>query len=308
MLLSIVATLYNTSGYIEEFHRRVSNAAAAITDDFEIILVDDGSPDDSLETALRLVDRDPKVKLVELARNFGHHKAMMTGLDCAKGELVFLIDSDLEEPPELLTSFFDELSQSRSDVVYGYQERRKGNGWSRYTNKLAWYLVNKLYSIKAPLNHCTVRLMRRYYVDALLLHRESNTVIGGLWVITGFRQIGLAIEKGQRAQTSYTFGARLRTFVNGLISFSTTPLLFMVYLGMLISAFSFLFFIIVILRRLLYNSAAGWASLIASIWLLGGIIILFLGVIGLYISRIFIETKRRPFSIIRQIYTRETAP
>jgi putative glycosyltransferase len=308
MRLSVVATLYNTGCYLDEFHRRVSTAAAAITDDYEIVLVDDGSPDDSLSIALRLVESDPKVKLVELARNFGHYKAMMTGLDCAQGELMFLIDSDLEEPPEVLGAFFEELTRTSCDVVYGYQKQRQGNGWARFTGKLAWYLINKLYSVKVPINHCTVRLMRRNYVDALLLHRENNTVIGALWVITGFRQTGVAIEKGRRSHTSYTFRARLGTFVNGLISFSTAPLIFMVYFGTTVSAISFIFFIFVIARKLFYDSAAGWASLIASIWFLGGIIILFLGVIGLYISRIFIETKRRPFSIIRQIYTKGIAP
>jgi putative glycosyltransferase len=304
MRLSVVTTLYKSAAHVEEFYRRASEAAARITDDYEIVMVDDGSPDTSLDIACALAAKDGRVRVVELSRNFGHHKAMMTGLDHARGELCFLIDSDLEEDPALLGGFLDRMQSTDCDVVYGFQETRKGDFLESAGGKIAWYLIDKLYSIDIPVNHCTVRLMRRDYVDALLLHRESNTVIGGLWVITGFRQVGMPIAKGHRKQSSYSTLLRLATFLNGVTSFSTVPLHLMVAFGMIVSFLSFVFGIFVILEKLVRNTAAGWASLIVSIWFIGGVIVFCLGVIGIYISQIVVETKNRPYVIVRKIHQR----
>ena len=304
MKLSIVTTLYKSAPYIEEFHRRASAAARGITDDYEVVMVDDGSPDDSLAIACAIAKADSHVRVVELSRNFGHHKALMTGLDHSRGELCFLIDSDLEEDPTLLGSFIDKMQSTDCDVVYGFQQHRKGGVFESAGGRLAWYWIKKLYSIDVPLNQCTVRVMRREYVDALRLHRESNTVIGGLWVITGFRQIGVPIAKGHRKETAYSPFMRLSTLVNGVTSFSTVPLKLMVMFGMMTSLIAFAFGIFVVLEKLIYNTAAGWASLIASIWFMGGLIVFCLGVIGIYVSRIFVETKNRPYVIVRRVHQR----
>jgi putative glycosyltransferase len=306
MKLSIVTTLYRSGPYVEEFHRRSSEAAQCITDDYEIVMIDDGSPDNSLEIACTIARNDPHVRVVELSRNFGHHKAMMAGLDHARGELCFLIDSDLEEDPALLSAFMEKMQLTDCDVVYGFQETRKGGILESTGGKIAWYWINKLYSIDIPINHCTVRLMRREYVDALLLHRESNTIIGGLWVITGFRQVGTPIVKGHRQESSYSLLLRIAAFLGGITSFSTVPLNLMVIFGMTVSFVSFAFGIFVILQKLFRNSAAGWSSLIVSIWFIGGVIVFCLGVIGIYVSRIFIETKNRPYVIVRRIHHRTT--
>lgn len=304
MRLSIVTTLYKSGAHVEEFHRRASEAARRITDDYEIVMVDDGSPDNSLDIACVIARTDSRVRVVELSRNFGHHKAMMTGLDHSRGELCFLIDSDLEEDPALLGSFFEIMQSRDCDVVFGYEESRKGGIVKRKGGEIAWHLINRLLSIDVPLNHCTVRLMRREYVDALLLHRESNTVIGGLWVITGFRQVGNPIAKSHRKESSYSLMLRLVTLFNAITSFSTVPLNLMVMFGMVVSLVSFAVGFFVILEKLLYNVAAGWASLIVSIWFMGGTIIFCLGVIGIYISRVFVETKNRPYVIVRRIHQR----
>ncbi|MGY8684171.1 glycosyltransferase family 2 protein [Bradyrhizobium sp. UFLA05-153] len=302
MKLSIVTTLYKSAAYVAEFHRRASEAARRITDDYEIVMVDDGSPDSSLAIACMIAVEDPHLRVVELSRNFGHHKAMMTGLSHARGELCFLIDSDLEEDPALLGSFMDKMNATDCDVVFGYEETREGNTLKSRGGAFAWHLINWLLSIDVPRNHCTVRLMRREYVDALLLHRETNTVIGGLWVITGFRQVGSAISKKHRKETTYSLLMRVASLVNAITSFSTVPLHLMVALGMAVSFASFGFGLFVILRKLIYNTAAGWASLIASIWFTGGVIVLCLGVIGLYVSKIFLETKNRPYTIVRRVH------
>jgi putative glycosyltransferase len=304
MKLSIVTTLHKSAAHVDEFYRRAKEAAERITDDYEIVMVDDGSPDNSLDLACAIARNDGRVRVVELSRNFGHHKALMAGLDHAGGELCFLIDSDLEEDPALLGSFLDKLQSTDSDVVYGFQQTRKGDTLESTGGKIAWYWIKKLYAIDIPLNHCTVRLMRREYVDALLLHRESNTVIGGLWVITGFRQVGVPIVKGHRPETSYSTLLRLAAFMNGITSFSTVPLNLMAMVGMTILFVAFAVGIFVILQKLIYNSAAGWASLIVSIWFIGGMIVFCLGVIGIYISRIFVETKNWPYVIVRRVHQR----
>lgn len=304
MRLSIVTTMYQSAAYVAEFHRRASEAARRVTDDYEIVMVDDGSPDNSLDIACAIARDDGHVRVIELSRNFGHHKALMAGLDHARGELCFLIDSDLEEDPALLGAFLEKLQSADCDVVYGFQEARKGGLLESAGGKIAWYWIKKLYSVDIPVNQCTVRLMRREYVNALLLHRESNTIIGGLWVITGFRQVGFPVVKGHRRQTSYSPLLRLATLINGITSFSTVPLNLMVMFGMIVSFASFAVGVFVILQKLIYNSAAGWASLIVSIWFMGGMVVFCLGVIGIYISRIFVETKNRPYVIVRRIHQR----
>jgi putative glycosyltransferase len=303
MKLSIVTTLYRSSATVDAFYRRAVAAAEGLTRDFEIVMVDDGSPDNSLDIACTLANEDGRVRVVELSRNFGHHKAMMTGMTHARGELVFLIDSDLEEPPELLTEFFNLMHGGDWDVVFGYPERRQGGFITNYGGRIAWFLIDKLYALKVVPNQSTIRLMRRRYVDALLLHREQNTVIGALWVITGFKQLPTSFVKGHREdRAAYTVMHRLKSFLDGLTSFSAVPLTLMVYFGMAVAALSFTLGLFVILQKLLYNVAVGWASLIVSIWFIGGTIIFCLGVIGMYTSRIFIETKNRPYVIVREIH------
>jgi putative glycosyltransferase len=305
MKLSIVTTLYNSSPTVEAFYRRAVATAESLTEDFEIVMVDDGSPDNSLEIACALVDKDSRVRVVELSRNFGHHKALMAGMAHALGELVFLIDSDLEEPPELLTRFHGRMLHGDWDVVFGYQEQRKGRFIERYGGKLAWYLIERLYAIKVVPNQCTVRLMRRSYVDALLLHREHNTVIGALWVIAGFKQLPVPFLKGERDhKPTYTFQSRAVSLLEGLTSFSVVPLTLMAYVGMMATVIAFALGIFILIRKLFYNMAVGWASLMVSIWFIGGTIIFCLGVIGMYISKIYIETKNRPYVIIRKVHIR----
>ena len=164
MFLSVVTTLYYSAPHLEEFHARVSRAAAALCPEYEILFVNDGSPDTSLDVALGLFRRDPHVRIVDLSRNFGHHKAMMTGLEHARGDLIFLIDSDLEEAPELLEAFLGTMRETSADVVYGVQQTRRGGPTERFTGWLFFKLFNLLSDSPIPPNVLTVRLMTRRYV------------------------------------------------------------------------------------------------------------------------------------------------
>ena len=304
MKLSIVATLYQSVAYIEEFHRRASAAARQVAgEDYEIVLVNDGSPDNSLQVALQLVNVDPRMVVVDLSRNFGHHKAMMTGLAHASGERVFLIDSDLEEEPEYLLSFARQLETAACDVVYGVQERRKGSWFERWSGRWFYSLFEALTGLALPENIVTARLMTRRYVDALLSHREREVFMAGLWHITGFDQRPHIVTKHATSETTYTFRRKMSLLVNSVTSFSNAPLVAIFYIGVSISACAGTYALYLVLHWLfLTKPLSGWTSVMASIWLLGGMIISFIGVVGIYLSKIFSETKQRPYTIVRHVY------
>lgn len=303
--LSIVTTLYNSEPHLGEFHRRMSAAAAALTGDYELILVNDGSPDGSLDAALALYEADPRVRVIDLSRNFGHHKAMMTGLAHARGDLVFLIDCDLEEDPHLLIAFAAALARSGADVVYGVQTIRKGRLLERAAGALFYTIFNLLSETKIPVNVVTARLMTRRYTTALLGHMERELNIAGLWALTGFTQIPMSIEKKARATTSYTVLRRASTAVSAITSFSNRPLVWIFHLGAAIIVLSGAAGSYLILRRLLFGGfLSGWLSLIISVWFLGGLTIFTIGVLGIYLSKIFLEAKQRPYTIIRKLHER----
>lgn len=306
MKLSIVATLYNSSPYIDEFHERITRAARQLTEEYEIILVNDGSPDDSLARAVQLAEGDTHVLVLDLSRNFGHHKAMMTGLAHAVGERVFLIDSDLEEEPEWLPAFDAHMNRDRCDVVYGVQARRKGGIFERWTGLLFYRFFRLMAGMQLPENVVTARLMTRRYVEALLQFEEREVFLAGLWHITGFDQRPHTVEKHATSATNYSLGRKIALVVNSLTSFSNAPLIGIFYVGAFISLVAGAFTLYLVLQWLFFlKPLSGWTSTIASIWLLGGLVISFMGVVGIYLSKVFTETKRRPYTIIRQIYGRQ---
>jgi len=305
--LSIVTTLYNSSSFVREFHRRASAAAAAVTQDYELIFVNDGSADDSLDIALSLHASDAHVRVVDLSRNFGHHKAIMTGLAHASGDLVFLIDSDLEESPEWLANFHDVLLRSGADVVYGVQERRKGRLFERVSGALYYTAIELLLEIPIPRNIVTARLMKRRYVEHLIRHRDRETNLAALWMITGFSQVPTGVNKLSRAATTYTLRKRVSVFVNAVTSFSNRPLIYIFYLGGFIVMTSMAYGGWLIWQELHGGiGIPGWASLIVSIWFLGGVTIFCVGVIGIYLAKVFMETKDRPYTIVRAAYGLES--
>lgn len=306
MKLSIVATLYQSASFIHEFYSRCTNAAQAFAgEDYEIVLVNDGSPDDSLELAIGLTELDPHVVLIDLSRNFGHHKAIMTGLAQTRGETIFLIDSDLEEPPECLLTFSKEMAGADLDVVYGVQQQRKGGMFERLSGRVFWSLINRLSGLSLPANVITARLMTRRYVEALLRHRETEVFLAGLWHITGFSQKPVVVEKLSSDQTTYTLRRKLSLLVNSITSFSVLPLVIIFYIGLIIFSFACCYAAYLVVHVTLFSyTMAGWTSVMVSIWLLGGLILSCMGVIGIYIAKVFSESKQRPYTIIRSIYGR----
>ncbi len=306
MQLSIVTTLYNSSKYINEFYRRCKNVANRMQiSDYEIIFVNDGSPDNSLDIAVDLNKKDGRVIVIDLSRNFGHHKSMMTGIGAAQGDLVFLLDSDLEEQPEWLEKFSSILHSEDSDVVYGVQESRKGGVFEKISGSISYALYNFLTEINHPRNITTARLMTRRYVDALVCFREQDLVISCLWVLTGFKQCECIVKKISLNPTNYSLQMKVSLFFNTIVSFSSAPLKLIFLTGATLTLAAFFYTSSLILNFFIHNRVVdGWTSLMVSVWLIGGIIISFLGIMSLYLSKIFIEIKQRPYSIIRKIYGR----
>jgi len=306
MELSIVTPLYHSQPYLKEFYTRICSAADTITPDYEIIFVNDGSPDHSLEIAVSLHENDRRVRVVDLSRNFGHHKAIMTGLAHTEGKLVFLIDCDLEERPELLAEFYDKFSSSDTDVVYGVQRNRQGGVIKRIAGAAFFKLFNLLSTYPVKPDQTIARLMTRRYVLSLMKHRDHEIYLGGLCALTGFEQIPLTVNKDWKGKSTYSLGRRVSSAVNAITSFSNRPLSLIFYLGCVIILFSTLAALYLVSKWIFFGAyLSGWPSLIVSVWLLGGLTIFCLGVIGIYLSKIFMETKDRPYTIIRKVYGRE---
>ena len=303
MKLSIVTTLYGSAAYINEFYERsLLVARELVGEDFEIIFVNDGSPDNSLEIGLSLMEQDEKIKIIDLSRNFGHHKAMMLGLEHAQGKKIFLIDIDLEEQPEWLISFNSLMLSEDADVVYGVQASRKGNFFERMSGYFFYRLFRFFTKLDQANNITTARLMSSRYVQALISHREREINIGGLWVITGFKQCHHEVTKLSTSASVYTNRHKLDHLMNSITSFSSLPLRFSFYSGLALSFSAFLFIGFQFYLYIFKTPPDGYVSVIASIWLFSGLIILLNSIQGIYISKIFMEVKQRPQTIIRKIY------
>jgi putative glycosyltransferase len=309
MKLSIVTTLYKSSIYIEEFYCRITKEAKKITEDYEIIFVDDGSPDDSLSKAIKFSEKDYHIKIIELSRNFGHHKAIMTSLNHTSGEFVFLIDSDLEEDPELLGKFWEELNKNHDfDVVYGVQKMRKGYALEKFSGWLFYKIFNFFSEVKIPVNFLTIRLMKKNYVKNLISFKERQIVFSILTVLNGFKAKEIIVVKKNLSTTTYSFFYKFNLVFNSLIASSPKFLTFAFYFGLFITINSFLFVLYLIIQKLLFNALIeGWVSIMTSIIFFGGLIIIFLGVIGLYLSEIFYEVKNRPLTIIKKIHEKKVS-
>lgn len=295
--ISVVTTLYNSEIHIAEFIERVAIELKKTPGNHEIVLVNDGSPDRSLEVAKSLIKDYPNLRVLTLSRNQGHHIAMLTAIQQARGDLVFAIDSDLEEPPEILGEFLTDMEENGVDVVYGVQEARKGGFFERLLGAVFYKVFNYFSGVRLPANLLMARLMSRRYVDALCQYREKSLFLGAVFVDVGFKQKALVVRKIKTKGTTYTLKKRLQLAVRAVTSFSYKPLRMIFYTGLTIWFFSSIYLVVILYDKLVRGSAAGWASLIASIWFLGGLMILFLGIIGMYLAVLFTEIKARPIAV-----------
>ena len=303
--ISIVSTMYRSRPFLEKFLSETLEVVASMEcSDFEILLVNDGSPDDSLDYALECKKNIPQLVIIDLSRNFGHHYAMRAGLQHARGNLVFLIDCDLEVPPSVLIALHKKLCDSCCDMVYGYQEVRKGGWFERISGGVFWRGFNFLSDIKIPENMTTERLMTRRFVDALLQMGDRNLFLGGMMSWTGFDQIGIPVGKKQReGPSTYTLLRRIGLMVNAVSSFSSQPLVWLFNVGITITLSSFLYVFYLVIRKLFFDdSLIGFTSIMALITLSLGVLTTAIGVVGIYLGKVYNQVQERPNYIVKDIY------
>jgi putative glycosyltransferase len=305
MQLSIVSTLYQSAPYLEEFCQRACSSAAQLTPHYELLLVNDGSPDHSLELALQLQQQYPAIKIIDLSRNFGHHEAGMQGLQHAQGEWVFLIDCDLEEAPELLLEFWQTMTaQPEIDVLYGVQETRKGNWFEQHSGQLFYSLFNALSDIKIAPNVLTVRLMRQAFVSSLKNYPERKLFAAGIMAHAGFKQQSHIVHKLSKPTTTYTLVKQLQLVLTSITAFSAKPLEYLFLLGCAMSLGSLLIAIYLAVDCWVFNHPLTTASaLLLAALILSSCIISCSGLLGIYLASIHTESKQRPRSIIKHIYS-----
>lgn len=302
--ISIVTSVYNVADFIPDFYSRTVKAAEKLTNAFEIIFVNDGSPDNSAEIISSLLQKDERVILVNLSRNFGHHQAIMAGLTQARGNKIFLIDSDLEEDPEWLIDFNKEMETGKWDVVYGIQKSRKGHMFEQVSGTIFYKLINIFSNTQIPVNLCTVRLMKRQYIDELTRIGDKNLFLGGVFAWIGFRQTGKVVTKTLREKHStYLLRHKAQLAINAVTSFSSMPLWLVMHFGFLLSILSLVSGIFISVQKVFFHETIGfdWKILMVSVWFLGGLIIMFIGGSGIYIAKIFEEVKQRPPYIVQEV-------
>lgn len=302
--VSIVTTLFRSEPYIREFYERGRAALEHVTDDYEFVFVDDGSPDGSAESVLALIADDKNVRLIELSRNFGHHRALMAGLEHTSGDLVFLLDSDLEEEPELLTKFYDVMrANEETDVVFGYMERRKGDAFERLSGWLFYKIINFMSEIHIPESVLAARLMTRRYVDQLVRYREVNVFFGGVSQLAGFKQIGVPCTKGSKGNSSYTLSMKIAQLLDAILSFTNKPLTYVAGSGLTIAVLSFFAALYLLVAAASTGRAiSGWTVVLAAQGIIGGLTIASIGLVGFYVGRIFLQVKDRPTVVIKAIH------
>lgn len=301
--ISIVTTLFRSAEFVEEFKRRAATAAAAIGS-YEIIFVNDGSPDDSVDRAIALHEVDPHVVVVDLSRNFGHHRAIMAGLAAARGKYVFSVDVDLEEAPEYLTPMLEALKAGNADRVYGYQEVRRAGRLQEWLGSLFSILMARLTDSPYPRNAVSSCMMTRRFVKELLKQRQQEFLMTVIFHLTGFKQIAFPVVKSKRpTPSSYSLSRRFDLAVRVLTTNSVRLLYNMFYAGLAISLLSFCGIAYLLIHSLVSaKPPSGWPSLIISVWFFGGLLLFGIGVLGLYLADIHSEVRRRPRVIIRKLY------
>jgi putative glycosyltransferase len=302
MKISVVTPLFHSEIYVKELHRRCRAAISATgAAEYEIVFVNDGSPDGSLAESAKIAAHDANVIVVDLARNYGQHKAIITGLAYATGDYVFVMDSDLDEDPEWISRFYRELVAKHCDVVYGVSKVNRNLAY-RIGHGIFYRVIAMLSDAPLPGQVCIARIMTRRHVDALLLFTESEFYLAGIWHLAGFAQVPIEVEKHHSSPTTYTLPRLVGLFLNAIATYSMRPLLAISIAGILLSAISFLCTLWLVGYTLWHGSGVqGWASVMAVILFYGGMVLLFNGVIAFYVARIFIDVKRRPRTIVREV-------
>jgi polyisoprenyl-phosphate glycosyltransferase len=299
---SFVVPLYNEQETLPELARRLVAVLGELDGEAEVILVDDGSSDRTHAIAWALNETDPRFKVVRLSRNFGHQVAITAGLDVASGDAVVIMDGDLQDPPELAHQFVERWREGY-EVVYGIRADRAAEPFFKRVATGAFYrLLRRLTALDIPVDVGDFRLVDRKALDAFRTLREHDRYVRGLFAWVGFAQIGVPYRRDSRfaGATKYPFSKLVKLGADGVIGFSKVPLKLALTFGFIFSAASFLYGISAIVKRILgIGYVPGWASVVAVVTFIGGVQLIVIGMMGIYLGRIYDEVKQRPLYVVR---------
>jgi glycosyltransferase involved in cell wall biosynthesis len=303
--LSIVVPCFNEEACLAELHQRLSSAARiAVGEDYELVLVNDGSRDASWPTMQRLAAADDHVVAVNLSRNHGHQLALTAGLDLCRGDTILIIDADLQDPPELLPAMIATMRAQAADVVYGVRRSRAGETvFKRATAHGFYRMLSRATEVDIPLDAGDFRLMSRRALDALLAMPEQARFIRGMVAWIGFRQLPFAYDRAERfaGETKYPFRKMMHFAFDALTGFSSAPLKLASHAGLWLSLGSVLLILYIAYAWLAGQSIQGWTSLMLVVVVLGAVQMFVLALMGEYIGRLYNEAKRRPLYIVQEV-------
>ena len=310
--ISYVLPVFNEAESIERFYSELRRALEKIRSrySFELIFVNDGSRDDSLEHLRRIHARDREVKVVDFSRNFGHQIAITAGTDLSTGDATIIMDTDLQDPPEVSLQLIERWEEGY-DVVYAQRRGRSDTFFKRWSAYLYYRLLRRLSDVDIPKDTGDFRLMDARAVEALRRFREVNRFVRGMVAFLGFKQTAVAFHRPDRAagETNYPLKKMVKLGFDGVTSFSTTPLRLITRLGFAAFLLSFLWIVYALVMRLFFpqETVSGWTMTIIAVLFMGGVQILTLGILGTYIGRIYSEVQRRPLYIISEILDHEAS-
>lgn len=300
---SIIAPIYNEVVNLPQLYRRVSDVLSSTGESWELILVDDGSTDGSTDLIRQYAERDLHVRPVIFARNFGHQIAVTAGLDYSRGEAVVIIDSDLQDPPEVILDLIEKWREGY-EIVYAVREEREGESWFKlFTAGLFYRLIYRITDVEIPLDTGDFRLLDRKVVSVLNQMRERHRFLRGMSAWVGFRQVGVPYRRAARfaGETKYPFRKMLRLAITAITGFSYFPLQLATVIGFISAGISILAIPLVVAMRLAGNQAFfGQATTLIAVLFLGGVQLISLGILGEYIGRLYDEAKGRPLYIVRE--------
>lgn len=305
-LISYVLPIYREEGNIDLLHERISAATATIDVDVELIFVNDGSPDGSLDRLMALSRRDPRVTVVDLARNFGHQVAVSAGIDHARGDAIVIMDADLQDPPEVSLELIREW-QDGWDVVYAQRRTRKDGTFKRATADVFYRVLGALSTVEIPRNTGDFRLIDRAVADQLRRYGEHSRFLRGMISEIGFKQKAVLFDRDARhsGTTGYSLRKMVKFAVDGITSFSAKPLQLISRAGLFVSFLALLGIVYAVGTRIFFPERVveGWTFIVTAVFLVGGLQLLLMGIIGTYVGRIYDEVKRRPLYGVQQVFS-----
>ncbi len=300
---SIVAPVFNEEQTLPHFYKRIITVMEQVAEPFELLLINDGSRDASLQIMQNLHEHDPRVRVVDFSRNFGHQVAISAGLDYARGDAVIILDADLQDPPEVIPELIAHWKDG-AEVVYAQRSKRLGeSSFKLLTARLFYRLVERITSIDIPRDTGDFRLLDRHVVEALVKMREQHRFMRGLSAWVGFRQEAVSYERQERfaGTTKYPLYKMIRFSLDAITGFSHMPLQLATTFGFLLAGASLIGIVIAVFLRIFTGAIVGQASTLILVLFLGGIQLIFLGILGEYLGRIYDEVRARPLYIVRKV-------